>query len=50
MVTGSPQCGQLHVAAGRGAGSGPGGAFGVAGAAWRLPLRSQAAPQHFLEQ
>ena len=50
MVMGSPQCGQLRVAAGCGVGAGGGAAAGVAGLAWRLPRRSQAAPQHFLEQ
>jgi hypothetical protein len=50
MVTGLPQCGQLHVAVGCGAAVGLGVAFGVAGAAWRPLRRSQAAPQHFLEQ
>jgi hypothetical protein len=50
MVTGSPQCGQLQVAAGCGAAAGPDAALGGAGAVWRPPRRSQAAPQHFLEQ
>ena len=50
IVTGSPQCGQLQVAAGCGLAAGLGVAFGVADGVWRPPRRSQAAPQHFFEQ
>jgi len=49
-VMGSPQCGQPEVATGCGGGLGLGAAAGVAGLAWRPPRRSQAVPQHFLEQ
>jgi len=49
-VTGWLQCGQLAVVTGWGAGLGLGVAAGVAGLAWRPPRRSQAVPQHFLEQ
>jgi hypothetical protein len=50
MVTCSPQCGQLVVVTGWGAGLGLGVLAGVADLVWRPPRRSQAVPQHFLEQ
>lgn len=48
MVMGWPQCGQLLVVTGWGAGLGA--VAGVAGLVRRLVRRSQAAPRHFLEQ